>query len=102
MTSFLVIAALIGLIPAAIAYTKGRNFLVWWAYGALAFIVALPHAILTGQDAKRAERRKLSSGESKKCRFCAEIIKGEALVCRYCGRDVAESSMAAAMPSSPH
>lgn len=45
MISF-VIAVFLGLIPAAIAANKGRSFLGWWIYGALVFIVALPHALL--------------------------------------------------------
>lgn len=43
--SFLILAILIGLIPAAIAQKKGRNFLGWWLFGALLFIVALPAAL---------------------------------------------------------
>ena len=42
----LIFAVLLGLIPAAIASHKGRSFGVWWAYGTLLFIVALPMALL--------------------------------------------------------
>lgn len=41
-----VVAVLLGLIPASIASGKGRSFLVWWLYGALLFIVALPMALI--------------------------------------------------------
>lgn len=42
----LIFAVLIGLLPAYIARKKGRSFGLWWIYGALLFIVALPHALL--------------------------------------------------------
>lgn len=42
----LLLAILIGLIPAIIAQGKGRSFLGWWIFGALLFIVALPMALI--------------------------------------------------------
>ena len=49
MTDFIIeslfIAAIIGLLPAIIAKSKGRDFLTWYLYGALLFIFALPHSI---------------------------------------------------------
>lgn len=46
LISTLAIPALLGLIPANIAKNKGRSFGLWWFYGFMLFIVALPHSIL--------------------------------------------------------
>lgn len=76
----LLLAALLGIIPAVIAQKKGRNALLWWVFGTLLFIVALPVSILI---------KPLSPPEAgKKCPKCAEFIKQEALICKHCGSDV--------------
>jgi hypothetical protein len=84
---FLILAVLLGLIPAAIARSKGRDFVLWWIYGAMLFIVALPHALLMKANPDAIEARQASEG-MKKCPFCAEMIKAEAKVCRYCSREL--------------
>lgn len=45
-----VAASLLGLIPAFIAQSKRRRLGLWWLYGALLFVVALPHALLLKRD----------------------------------------------------
>lgn len=79
--TFLLIAVVLGLIPAMIAANKGRSFIGWYVYGFLLFIIALPHSLLIGRAGDR------------KCPHCAESIRKEANVCRYCGRDVTASDV---------
>lgn len=44
--AILLAVVVLGLIPAFIASSKGHNFIVWWLFGSLLFIIALPVAIL--------------------------------------------------------
>ncbi len=79
MGMFLLLAVL-ALIPAMIAQKKGRSALLWWVFGVLLFIVALPASIII----KPLE----AQATGKKCPKCAEFVKEEALICKHCGSDV--------------
>ncbi len=76
-------AVVLGLIPGFIAHSKGRNFALWWFYGAMLFLVALPHSLWIKPGSAEAGQKPEAM---KKCFYCAELIKKEARVCQYCGR----------------
>lgn len=75
MGAILLLAGMIGVIPAVIAARKGYGFFGWWLFGTALFIVALPVAILM----------RPSESRYRQCPDCAETVLREAKVCRYCG-----------------
>ncbi|MDC9599036.1 zinc ribbon domain-containing protein, partial [Xenorhabdus anantnagensis] len=86
---FLLAAVILGLIPALIANSKGRSFILWWIYGFALFIIALVHSILINKNIAGVERKQMKEGLVK-CPYCAEMIKEEAIRCKHCGSDVQE------------
>lgn len=73
------VALLLGLLPAYIATGKGRNFLVWWIYGAVLLPFAIFHAI-----AMRPAEKNLVFYGMRYCPHCRKTIKIESTECEYC------------------
>jgi len=102
MTFAGIVAALIlGFIPATIASKKGRDFMTWYIYGFLLFIVALPHSLIISKTEDQKLKDASASGRVP-CPFCKELIHIDAVVCPHCQRDLPadfkEKAMASCAP----
>jgi hypothetical protein len=82
MEFFLFWAIVGGLVGAVIGERKGRTgegVVLGLLLGPIGWLV-----VGFGPNYKQAKEAK----ESKKCPFCAELVKREATVCKHCGRDL--------------
>ena len=94
--SWLILAVLLGLVPAAIASKKGYSFGRWWAYGTLLWIVVFPVSLLLkrkdGQafpDANGGQPATLD-----KCPDCGHEVSTRAASCPHCGAPVQQAPAA--------
>ena len=56
MIEFIIAGIALGLLPAAIAKTRGQDFFVWWVYGIFLFPIALIHAFFVKPGSTSVER----------------------------------------------
>ncbi|MBM3298038.1 MAG: zinc ribbon domain-containing protein [Candidatus Aminicenantes bacterium] len=84
----LVLAALLGLIPANIAKKKGYSFGLWWLFGFLFFILALIIALVmkskTAPGLQAVADVQATPPGMVKCPHCQSNIVPQAAVCPYC------------------
>jgi len=76
MYRYLIILFIAGIIGSIIARKKGHNQILWFILCAIIPLLIVVIIILPSQ---------VSKGHTKKCLYCAEIIKEDAIVCKYCG-----------------
>jgi hypothetical protein len=72
---------------AMIGSSKGRGgagFVLGLLLGPLGVIITL----FLKENTEKVEAEALASGDSRKCPFCAELVKVEAKLCKHCGKDL--------------
>jgi hypothetical protein len=91
----LVIAVICGILVGRDAAKRGMNPWAWGIFVALIWIIGLPMYLtmrkpLITKSFGSGQISVSASPDTKKCPYCAEIIKAEAIKCKHCGSDLSK------------
>ena len=85
---WLLVLIICALIAGGINSSKGRSYGEGFTIGLFLGFIGVIIVAMLPKNEKGLEQEKLQDGTSKKCPYCAEVIKMEANVCRYCGKEL--------------
>jgi len=92
------IALIIGIIPAMIAKSKGREAFWWYVYGVALFIIALPHALLIKDTSTTS--KDITPETHMRCPDCKEFVRIGAKKCKHCGCEFVDEEPEALQPKT--
>lgn len=84
------ILAMCGIGAAIVASNKGRSGFGWLLIGFLLGPIGFILSLVVSKNTAVLEESAVLSGESRKCPYCAELVKTEAKICKHCGKDLPE------------
>ena len=85
--TYLIAGVIFGTFTQALATSKGYDKKYFFWIGFLFNIIGLLF-VMGLKNLESDPSYNSSNAATKKCPFCAELIKAEAKVCRYCNREI--------------